>query len=333
VKLNLRRILVAMLLGVCVYFVAALYSGVGKMRASLATYHFETFLYACGLAFTNYCLRFLKWEFYLARLGIKGVKKWDSFLTFFSGFVLTVTPGKVGEVFKSYVLSETHGVPMPKTAPIVVAERATDVIGIVVLIILGSIGFGAGWEWAGIGTGLVLALLVVIANKRLSLGMIDMVGRLPGKFGAMKPKLEVAYENLAMMLEPKNLVVPSLLSIAAWTCECLSLWVILHGFGETTSIALCTFFYATSTLAGAVIPVPGGLGVTESSLLGQMRKFGEIGEGNAASAMILVRFATLWFAVVNGFIALSILKKRNPGLLASPGVDRPAPDPQAESQS
>lgn len=316
-KLNLRRVLVAMLLGVCVYFVAALYSGLGKIQASLAAYHAETFVFACLLAFGNYCLRFFKWEFYLARLDIRNVGKWDSFLTFFSGFVLTVTPGKVGEVFKSYILAETHGVPMTKTAPIVVAERATDVIGIVVLIVIGSLGFSGGLVWAGVGAGLVLALLVVVANRRLSLGMIQLVGRLPGKLGAMQPKLETAYESLAMMLEPKNLLFPSFVSCLAWLCECLALWVILKGFGEHTSIPLATFFYATSTLVGAIIPSPGGLGVTESSLLGQMMQLGHVEEGNAAAAMILVRFATLWFAVLNGFVALSILKKRNPGLLAS----------------
>jgi hypothetical protein len=31
--------------------------------------------------------------------------------------------------------------------------------------------------------------------------------------------------------------------------------------------------------------------------------------------MILVRFATLWFAVLVGFVALSILKRRYPKLL------------------
>lgn len=325
-KLNLKKVLWAMLLGVGVYMVAALYSGIGKISASLAHYQVWTFVVACLLAFGNYCLRFLKWEFYLSRLGIKGVSKWDSFLTFFSGFVLTVTPGKVGEVFKSYILNETHDVPMTKTAPIVVAERATDVIGIVVLILIGSAGFSGGLMWAGIGAGLVLALLVVIANKRLSMSMIQLVGRLPGKVGAMRPKLENAYESLATMLEPKNLVLPSILSSIAWMLECLSLWIILRGFGVDADVKMCSFFYATSTLAGAIVPSPGGLGVTESSLMGQMIKLGNIAEGNAAAAMILVRFATLWFAVVNGFVALSLLKKRHPGLLA----DKPE---KAASQS
>ncbi len=315
-KANIRKILYAMLLGVCVYFGLALYSGLGKIRDSLAIFHVETFFFACGLAFGNYVLRFLKWEFYLSRLGIRNIPKLDSFLTFLSGFVLTVTPGKVGEVFKSLVLFETHGVPMTKTAPIVVAERATDVIGIVALIVFGSLGFSGGLLWAGIGSTLVLALIITVGNKKLSMAIIHMVGRLPGKLGKIAPKLEAAYESLATLLALRNLLVPSLLSAGAWTLECLALWVILGGFGQSTSIPLATFFYATSTLVGAIVPVPGGLGVTESALMGQMTEIGHVEKGIATAAMILVRFATLWFAVVVGFVALSWMKRRHPGLLA-----------------
>src|SRR6185369_9934387 len=105
------------------------------------------------------------------------------------------------------------------------------------------------------------------------------------------------------------------LSAAAWMLECLALWVILGGFGESTSIPLSTFFYATGTLVGAIVPVPGGLGVTESALMGQMTTMGHVGSSTATAAMILVRFATLWFAVIVGFVALSLMKRRHPELL------------------
>ncbi len=321
-KNNLRRILVAMLLGVCVYGAFVVYRGVDEIGRSLEHFRASAFVIACALAFGNYVLRYFKWEFYLARLDIRGVKKSDSFLTFLSGFVLTVTPGKVGEVFKSLILFETHGVPITKTAPIVVAERATDVVGIVVLIIASaSLGFSGGLLWAGVGSALVLALLLVVGHRGLSLWLIGLVGRLPGKLGGIAPKLETAYESLATMLRPRNLFVPSLLSAAAWMLECLSLWVILGGFGESTSIALSTFFYATSTLVGAIVPVPGGLGVTESALMGQMTTMGHVEGSTATAAMILVRFATLWFAVLVGFVALSLMKRRYPGLLAKDAKD------------
>jgi len=100
-------------------------------------------LATCALAFSNYLIRFLKWEYYLGVLEIRGVPKGESLLIFLSGFVLTVTPGKVGEVFKSLILKEIHGVPVERTAPIVVAERVTDLIGVITLIAVGAALFAA----------------------------------------------------------------------------------------------------------------------------------------------------------------------------------------------
>jgi|HubBroStandDraft_1064217.scaffolds.fasta_scaffold02127_9 glycosyltransferase 2 family protein len=315
----LRRILYAMLLGVVVYGAFAVWHGLDRLGSALAHFHWWTFAAACSLALANYGVRWLKWEFYLSRLAIRGVRRIDSLLTFLSGFVLTVTPGKVGEVFKSIVLFETYGVPVARTAPIVVAERVTDVIGIVVLIVAGSVGLSGGLIWAALGTAAVLVLLGVVGSRRLSLALIARLERLPGVFRRIGPKLRDAYESLATMVRPSNLVVPALLSVGAWSLECAALWVILRGLGEQTALGLATFFYATSTLAGALVPVPGGLGITETSLQGQMQRLGHVSAVASTAAMILVRLATLWFAVLIGFVALSILRQLYPRLLSVSG--------------
>lgn len=313
----MRRVLVAMLLAVVVYGGFALWQGFGKVGAELGRFGWWSFGCACALALGNYLLRWLKWEFYLARLGIVGVGRVDSLLTFLSGFVLTVTPGKVGEVFKSLVLFETHRVPVERTAPIVVAERLTDVIGVVVLIVLGSLGFRSGLFWAGLGALAVTFVLGVVANRRASHAIIRAIDRLPGPLSGIGPKLHAAYDSLTTLVKLSNLVVPTLLSVGAWSLECAALWIILRGLGEHTGFGLAMFFYATSTLAGALVPVPGGLGVTETSLQGQMQELGRVAPATSTAAMILVRFATLWFAVLVGFVSLWLLKRRHPSLLAA----------------
>ncbi len=331
-RVPVGRILAVMLLGVVVYAGFVVFRGLGTIWELLKTYAWSTFAAACALAFGNYVVRFFKWEFYLARLGLlrregsseRAISWPDSFYTFLSGFVLTVSPGKVGEVFKSLVLFETHGVPIARTAPIVVAERVTDLIGIIVLIVLGSSGFKGGHLFAGIGTGLVVALLAVVASRRLSLGIIRLVERLPGPLRKIGPKLEEAYESLAVLVAPKNLLFPTALSIFAWFLECLSLWIILKGFGENVSVTLSTFFYATSTLAGALVAItPGGIGVTETALQEQLIELGHVAEASATAAMVLVRVATLWFAVLVGFVALWALKRRHPGLLGGGPAKKP----------
>src|SRR5258708_32461039 len=92
----------------------------------------------------NYTLRYLRWNYYLRVLGVHGVTKIESALVFFSGFAMGLTPGKSGEVTKSYWLREIVGperAPLARTAPIVFAERLVDGIAMLLLATSGLISF------------------------------------------------------------------------------------------------------------------------------------------------------------------------------------------------
>lgn len=319
------RLLLAVLLGVVVYGALVMVRGYDKIASELAHYAAWTFLFACGLSFVNYLIRYLKWEYYLAVLGLakdargeRVVSRSDSLLIFLSGFVLTVTPGKVGEVFKSLVLFETRGVPMARTAPIVVAERLTDLVGIIALITAGGTAFEGGWLWAGAGAAAVSLLLAFVSIPALSRLALAPWPRLPGALGRVAarvvPKVERALVDLRSLTRARHLVVPSLLSIAGWALEGVGAFVILRGFGSDVALLRAAFFYATATLAGALIPVPGGLGVTEK-VFEEGLVLGGVPGAIATPSMLLCRIATLWFAVLVGFVALFVLRLRYPRLL------------------
>jgi uncharacterized membrane protein YbhN (UPF0104 family) len=315
----MRRVLGAMLLGVFVYGAFVLYTGIGRMHESLARFHWSAFGVALALASSNYLIRFAKWQYYLARLGVRGVAWVDSLLVFLSGFVLTITPGKVGEVFKSAVLSRTHDVPVERTAPIVVAERLTDAIGVIALIVVGSGAFAGGLGWAIAGTLAVGVGVGLIVWDRPGLAVVGWMERRGGALGRIGPKVRVALTSLRVVAGPAALLWPTLLSIAAWSCEGVALYVLLVGFGAAVPLGVAIFFYSTATLAGALIPVPGGLGVAEAMIQEQLVRLGGVAPGDATAAMILVRFATLWWAVAVGFLALAILRLRFPERLGAPG--------------
>jgi uncharacterized protein (TIRG00374 family) len=269
------------------------------------------------LATVNYFARFLRWQYYLGILGVTGITAFDSCMVFLSGFVLTITPGKVGEVFKSVVLSQTHGVPVSRTAPIVIAERLTDLIGVVILILCGSAGFAAGLPWAIAGMLAVFAGLSAILWERPSRMLLAWVDRTP-RFATIAPKLHEAVASLRVLARPSTLLWPLLFSVFAWACEGVGLWVLVRGFGASPPILLAVFFYETASLAGALIPVPGGLGIVETMLHEQLVHLGGVDAAVATSSMILVRFATLWWAVAIGFGALAVLRRKYPVLRGEP---------------
>ncbi len=331
-----RRVIAVMLLAVVLYGAIVLYRGFSGIATEFETFQWWTFAAACGLAFANYFLRFLKWEFYLGVLNIRSIPKFESFLTFLSGFVLTVTPGKVGEVFKSLVLFQTRNVPVERSAPIIVAERVTDLIGVIAMIAVGSLGFSGGLPWAIAGALVVAALLLFIASPKLSGGFVALLHRLPGALGRLAnrigPKIEVALDQLRELTTPTRLIWPTLLSVVGWFLEGVGLWLILRGFGQQLDLALAAFFYATATLAGALIPLPGGLGVTDKLLEEQVARLGGVPTTAATAAMLLIRLATLWFAVVVGFVALGALRMLHPSLKLGPDEVRGIADVEHEAE-
>jgi uncharacterized protein (TIRG00374 family) len=308
-------VLIVTLIGVLLYGLFAVYTGMQSVGESLASFRGGAFWLALSLASLNYLLRFGKWQYYLARLEIRGIPALESLLVFLSGFVLTITPGKVGEVFKSAVLAKTHGVAIERTAMIVVADRLTDVIGIVLLILAGSATFPEGRPWAIAGAGAVLIGLVFILWQPPALWLCDRLEQSQGKLSHLVPKLRHALGSLRVLASPSALGLPTLLSVLAWGAEGAALYVLLVGFHQAVSLPLSVVVYSSATLAGALIPVPGGLGVVESLLREGLHDFGHVALGAATASMILVRLATLWWAVLVGFMALLALGWRFPAAL------------------
>jgi uncharacterized protein (TIRG00374 family) len=316
-----RRLLLGILLGVVVYGVLVFLRGHEKVRGELTHFDWSTFGIAVALSLGNYAIRFVKWEYYLRVLAIRGVPKGESFLVFLSGFVLTVTPGKVGEVFKSWVLAELRSVPVERSAPIVFAERITDLIGMIALITVGASVFPGGLLWALLGTAAVLSLLAFVGFPRVGDLVLRALGAAPFRIGTffthLQPKLEAALGGVRELTTPRHLIVPTLLSTSGWALEGVGVFFLLRGFGAELDLQRSVFFYATATLAGALVPVPGGLGVTEKVLEESMVALGGVASSTATAAMILTRIATLWFAVFLGFLALFLLRLRYPQLLRS----------------
>ena len=305
-----RTLALAAAAGALFYVGFAAYSGFHKVVDALAHYAWATAAGALTLAALNYLLRFLKWELYLRRLGVR-IPLGDSFGIFLSGFSLTVTPGKVGEVLKSYLLREAHGVPMARTAPIVVAERLTDLVALASLALVGVGALAGGERVAWVALGMVGVAVACVASEKLAHAVIDLVGAMPG-LGKMAPKLREFYGSTKTLLHPTPLVLATLLSIVAWLCECVAFWLVLRGFaGADASLKLCTFIYATMTIAGALSFLPGGLGVQEIGMVKLLiAQAHGVSEPMAAAATFITRLCTLWFAVVIGVVALVIMQRR-----------------------
>jgi uncharacterized protein (TIRG00374 family) len=251
---------------------------------------------------SNYLLRFLRWAFYLKVLKIEapvGI----SALVFLSGLAMSITPGKAGELVKCYLLNSRTRVPVNRSAPVVVMERLTDVISV---IILGLTGF----VLLPVPVIVVLAVALVVSVIGLMFALSRHALRLTGLpiLSKWSELLRDSQEGFKELAAPRVMVVGVAIGAVAWFAEGLALWVILRGIGSEIDLVRALPIYAAATLVGAVTALPGGLVGTEGSMLALLQQSG-VTRAGASAGTVLIRLVTLWFAVLVGLLALLALRR------------------------
>ena len=69
---------------------------------------------------------------------------------------------------------------------------------------------------------------------------------------------------------------------------------------------LAIFIFSISTIVGAVVATPGGLGGTEGGLVSLGMRLLGLAKPSATAAALLARLATLWFGVALGLVCMSL---------------------------
>jgi uncharacterized protein (TIRG00374 family) len=226
---------------------------------------------------------------------------------------MTVTPGKVGEWLKSYLLREVHGTPVTKSAPILLAERLTDALGLLIIAGTGVIVFGHG-TWpvvAVIAVGSVIGI-GVSRHRPTAAALLRIAGRLP-LIKRFVPHFEEFYETTYVLMQPSGVATMTVLSVGSWFFEVLAFYLTLIGLGVSAgpdTLFKSAFILPIATLAAAVLLTPGGLGVAETGITSLSQELLDMDKGAATAGTLIVRLATLWFGVVLGLAMFAVLAQR-----------------------
>jgi uncharacterized protein (TIRG00374 family) len=325
---RLGRILHGLVWSGLAALIAAIAVGVwgdwGRLEAAFGRFSWIAFPIALGLTLVNASLRFLKWHYYVHRIGARPTLG-DSILIFVAGFALSVTPGKTGEFLKAYLLSRRCGAPAWKAAPITLAERATDGFAVLVLTGLGlTIATGSPLWVAG-----TIVIAIAGCTTLALLGAASRPGRhwqVPRSLGpiarwadilAARPavakvlaRLRQSGEGAAAILDPVSLLLAVALGIVSWSAESVALWNALAAFGLPRDLPLfggALTALNAGTLVGAISLLPGGAGAADATIAAVLVQHAD--KEVAAAATLLIRLCTVWFGAILGVGALFALRR------------------------
>ena len=228
-----------------------------------------------------------------------------NFQIFLSGFVLGVTPGKVGELLKSQLLKDNFNIPRKTTAPLILLERFYNAVGLLIISFFGILFFDFSTLVLLITGIFLIIVFVTLRSKTLFSRFLQYVSKI-GFLTKYSISLKDSYEIVETSTKPKIFLISSTLSAIYWIIESISVYFILLSFGiNTIDFITIIPIYATSMILGVVSFIPGGLVVTEGTLAVLLNLHG-IEISLAMSAVIIIRIFTLWYPVIVGFFALKL---------------------------
>lgn len=254
-----------------------------------------------------YLMRFLRWESYLKALHHK-VPFFRSLRIYLSGFALTITPGKTGEMVRSVFL-KPFNVSYRESLGMFLSERVSDVLAVILIAVTGL------WNYAEARPIVIFFLiltssLILVASKTVWLLWIEekLKHLLPVRlqhYPAFLIESMIAFRSCFSL---KVMLPGAVLGVLAWGAEGTAFYFLLKTLGADVPYYTSLFIYAFSLLVGAITFMPGGVGGTEITMA-NLLILNQVDSTMAVTATLMIRTLTLWFSVLLGVI---LIPKKEP---------------------
>lgn len=277
----------------------------GKLSVNISQFRWQYFLYMIVLTTIGYFIRYIKWDIFLKTAGLNLEHK-ENLFVFFSGLSMVVTPGKLGEVWKSWLIRDISGDGLSKTLPVVIIDRVTDVFSLLFLSFVGIYYYKDGISLLFILTLCSICFYIAMRSESVYGKIITLLEK---KFNKYTNDMQLMQETMTKITEPKVFMSLSMLNAVAWFFECMGLYYVIIGFGKYISISLSTFIFSFSSLIGGISMVPGGIGVAEAGISGLLI-FNGISPALSVGIALVLRLGSFWYGAVLGFMVHFMFKKR-----------------------
>ena len=300
----------------------------------------------CLLQVSAGFFRFLEWHYYLGVIEARHkLSLADSAIIFVSAFTMVVSPGKVAEVLKSVFLKMRTGVPVARSAPVVIAERVVDGLAVVVTLVITLLLAGERLDlgdYRSISQGIIFSTaillfggLVVVQIAPLAYFCLGIVARLP-LINRLHPALTEFYESSREIFRIQHVAITTLMGMGVYMSSTIGYVLILWGLGLDLTWTLfiqATFMVGVASAIGALSFVPNGAGVTEISQLAMLSAIivpdnPQFTLAAAGAAPLMQGFFHKWFRVIVGMGVTFIYRRR----LFTPGLDAEIAAMEAERQ-
>ncbi|CAN5814864.1 hypothetical protein BH23CHL2_BH23CHL2_34700 [soil metagenome] len=279
---------------------------VGLLVGLLDTLSASSLALLVGIFIAGAILKGFRWAFYLrsARLNIR----WrDGMTSFLAGMSTSPLPGGS---WLAPRLAQEHGcVRMRQAAPALFVSFIVDAITVPTLVLILFLATDQSRYSIAIPViGITLGLVLLAMGR--SFRVWSVVAQALSRFRFTRswlPKERDVQARVQALLRPRVLLGGIAFSVGATILSAAFLLVLVNALTIFSKISLeeAIWVHTVSETAGIAIPIPGGFGVTDSSIAGLLNQSG-IGLGRATFLALALRSSEAVFRVFFGTVVLFV---------------------------
>ncbi len=264
------------------------------------------------------CLRYCRWRWLLRRRGFSA-PFFFGFLAYLSGFALTASPGKIGELIRIRYFAK-FGIPARLVVACFVFERALDVS--ILLAYATPLGVSAQGHWSIIFFVVVLLCLITImvrfSGAVLTMAYFAKHAAYPRVARGLRA-VGGGFAEMTKFAKPYEVAASLLFGLAAWGLQSLGCVILFYELGIDLPFATAMAIYPAGQLIGAASMLPGGIGTTEAAVVVLLTQL-QVPLDVAMTSALVTRLMTFWFVIGLGFLAVALLERTSDGQLATSGT-------------
>ena len=259
--------------------------------------NFFLLLIAFSLTLLNIVVKIFRWRYLCKIYGTEIDYNDAGRIVVGSFFVSGITPAKVGDIIKAYIMKKKFSLPLMDGVASILYERVFELL----LLLLVSLGvFYVGLS----AKNYIIIQMVTFIVIFIGIAYIfsDRILNLAQKFLMRTKILSAGCEDLKIRkIPPVNALEVFSMTGLALGLEFIRFWIVVLAFGFDMNIIHLSIFFSLAVLIGLLSQIPIGIGVVEGSLAVFLTDAGL--PGYYAMGIVLVdRIISMYFVMGIGLI-------------------------------
>lgn len=305
-KFNLvDKVVLLVVISIIFYVAIFFYADIDKVFKNMTQIKWDYYPIIFLIVGSNYITSGIRYHILLRNVGVNTTLK-DSFVISLAGHALLVTPGGAGTLIKSYLVKKKFGNSISSTGPIILVERWLELSSITALLLI-TLLWSSMIEAQIISIlGTIVTILYILALRNAKI--FSFISIIFSKIKYTKKflmNIEESKASLTLLLNLKTLTSTFGLTFITKVLNLFVIFFIFESIGLDLSLILSGQIYYTSLLSGVLTLIPGGIVVTDASMLGLILK-NNVNLASASLVVILSRFITMWLGSIVGLFVLKI---------------------------